>query len=859
MGSARERARHVAETAATESRHRRELEQVREQGQQELEQVREQARQEREQEREQARQDREQSDARVNARIDALEARFRQGQQVQNPAAQNDHNAVGGGQPLAMDPMDVERDLINLTLEDSPPPSPPAPPPPPPPPPHQTIQEQLDEWNRQADLQIAHGSYYADWRTSLSQVDIRCGFEILKQDEPQNPTIVYAPERAGKSGAIFDLVKAAQVAGKSVIILCAPTKVAPVMDMVNKLYKAGFDNLDTGCKIAHTLGAKTGECWDSQVFTQDETVIYVGALTSYADLDKVAMFAKDQKLSNRGVVCIVDECDEIVMGRGSSSMFVNPRFNANNYTEYLTAGAGEDAGDGENVDEGAGDEEDEEDEEGNRMAVAKARKCFKEEVVPHVKLFMVTATVSGILVDPLGVFRMDLPTRVLLVNISPNYIGISNFTIPEGCNDFREGMAGVRDHYSSIFQENNGNLEILKKFVAHENPHDGEYLTHAVDPNKRVQLKGLIYITTTNRVDAAGGITCFANELSNYMETNCPQFYSSTLIVSFVGVPHCKLNGVSFKFAKGTNLQQMYDKMAERYNDPDEHTVQIHGSDPEHVCFTDAITHIYLLGYTLTRRAMTAAFNPADKPGTLVMPMYVIARSGKASKVDADSQRIMRAGGDTGEYNLPPGYQVWISCNPELLKNLNSLRRVENDSLIKQAQAYRVHADFLHLYSADEHGIADLKVTKGGLSLSGIGHGTGGYAAAQVVRGAVEKFQEYLTAYAGLRRSGRGDGSLAHKTVLRYTAIVIQMMRSWQTGGQGRLIRLSEIVSFATLEAFIQSELWSYGEWYDGTINVADMPGRAGRAGNIASAFKHLKEFSETEDGASAITDAEQA
>jgi hypothetical protein len=305
----------------------------------------------------------------------------------------------------------------------------------------------------------------------------------------------------------------------------------------------------------------------------------------------------------------------------------------------------------------------------------------------------------------------------------------------------------------------------------------------------------------------------------------------------------------------------MYNKMEERYNDPDDQDVQIRGLDPEQVCFTDAITHLVLLGYGLTRRAMTAAFSPADKPGTLVMPMYVIARSGKASKVDADSQRIMRAGGDTGEYILPEDYQVWISCEPVLLGNLNSLRRVEQESLGEQALKYRVHADFLHLYSVEEHGIADLKVTKAGLSLSGIGHGTGGYEAAQMVRGAVKRLEDYLIDLAGLNGTGRGDGRLAASTVKNYMGIVIQMMRSLQTGGgdQSRHIHLSEIVSFDTLEAFIQSEDWTYGEYHAAMINVAGRSGRAGRPVNITSAFRHLKEWSQTDDGASAITDAEQA
>jgi hypothetical protein len=832
---ARERARHVNERAEMQ----RELEQARE-------------------ERRQAQEDRRQWLEREKIMLERNEAlmaevrQLRAGHGAQDPEAQNDNNAVGGGQPLAMN---VQlQDFINLTLEESPPPSPPsppAPPPPPPLPPPQTVEEQLIEWNRQADLQIAHGSYYTDWRTSLDQKDIGCVLEILKQDEPQNPTIVYAPERAGKSGAICCIVKAAQVAGKAVIIFCAPTKVAPVQDMVDKLHKAGFDNPDTGCKIAHTLGPANTAEWPSQEYTQNDPVVFVCALTTHNDLGKAAEMITNARLNNREVVAIADECDEIVMGTGGSWMEVDRRFDPANVGDYIREGAGVDEDQEQEIVEGV-------DENSpllgvQKKQVAKAVLCFKKEIVPRVILFMVTATVSGILVDPLSVFNMGLRTRVLLVKISRNYIGISNFTIPENCRDYRPGMAGVGDQPSSILQENHGNLEMWKNFVAHANPYDGQCLPHAVDPNKEIELKGLIYITTTNRVNATGGITDLAFELSEYMERNHQQLAPSTLIISFVGTPHCILNGILHKFKNGTSLQQMYNKMEERYNDPDDQDVQICGSDPEQVCFTDAITHLVLLGYGLTRRAMTAAFSPADKPGTLVMPMYVIARSGKASKVDADSQRIMRAGGDTGEYTLPEDYQVWISCEPVLLRNLNSLRKAEEESLGKQAQTHELHFEFLHGYNVQGHGVADLKVTKAGLSLDGIGRGTGGYEAAVMLRGAVQKFEDYLAERVGLNGTGRGDGRLSNSTVKNYMAVVKQMMQSLQKGegDQNRHIHLSEIVSFDTLDAFIQSRDWTYGDYFDAMIN--------GRPGNITSAFRHLKEFSQTDDGASAITDAGRA
>lgn len=265
--------------------------------------------------------------------------------------------------------------------------------------------------------------------------------------------------------------------------------------------------------------------------------------------------------------------------------------------------------------------------------------------------------------------------------------------------------------------------------------------------------------------------------------------------------------------------------------------------DRKRVCFTDAITHIVLLGFTLTRRAMTAAFRPADKPKTLVAPMYVIARSGRASKVDADSQRVMRAGGDLGEYILPDGFEVWISCDPELLENLKKLRRIEEESLREQGRNTKLHAEFLHTYSGHTHGIAHLKLTKRGVSMQGIGHGTREFTLTLAVSKAIEKFVEFLT----------NEDGLSATTVNKYRGIAEKMTRQvYVDGDDPRQIRLSEIVTFDELEDFIRCpHVVEYGEYYDSK--------KAPFQRTIAAVFGYLKSFSLTDEGANAITDAEQA
>jgi len=715
----------------------------------------------------------------------------------------------------------------------------------------------LAEWIRKSDLQMAdvpHKSYYTDWRRGLSHESITRVFTVLeqyRQSIPQNPTIVYAPERAGKSPAVLCIVKAAQIAGQPVIIFCAPTKKAPVLDMIEKLYRGGFD-LDThGINIAHTIAGK-----NTKRESKFDAFVLVAALTNHKDLEKAVNFIEAHRRSGRQVVAIMDEADEIVMGKGSSWTTLDPRHEPDNSERYLPDNDSEVEIEDGRYDDDMGStndsDDDDSDEQGGprqrKVEVAKARKCFQEKIVPSAHLFMVTATVSGLLVDPLSFFCLEQQTLVLLVEMNDNYIGIGKFVILEGCEDYRAGLTTTNED-TSIFQEDHRNLNMLEKFIAHDNPHDGQCVTHAGDPSDQIKLKGAAYITTTNRVKADGGIHGLARDLHAYIKRKHPAFAKSTLIVSFVGQPHCVMGGKLHNFNPGSTFEVMYNEIGKYYKTG---TVQIDGSDPNLVCFTDACTHVMLLGFTLTRRAMTAAFCPDDQPKTLVTPEYVIARSGRSSKVDADSQRIMRAGGDLGEYLVPEGYEVWISCNPGLLKNLNSLRTMEEESLKEQARSPKVHATFLNNYSVDTNGIADLKVTKRGLRLGGLGHGTQAYAAAQVLSTALEKFETFLvedtdglSGIDGTRRGGR-SGKLKQITVLKYKNTIGNMMRYSYTGGaQKRQIRLTDIVTFDTLDDFINSPNNDY--WH------AENPH------DHALGFRYLKQFSLTPDGADAIAVAERA
>ena len=71
--------------------------------------------------------------------------------------------------------------------------------------------------------------------------------------EPGQPAMLKGREREGKTVALFSITLAALLLDMRVVILCAPNKVAPVVDMVKKLERAGFSQM---FETRHTLGAK---------------------------------------------------------------------------------------------------------------------------------------------------------------------------------------------------------------------------------------------------------------------------------------------------------------------------------------------------------------------------------------------------------------------------------------------------------------------------------------------------------------------------------------------------------------------------------------------------------------------------
>ena len=110
--------------------------------------------------------------------------------------------------------------------------------------------------------------------------------------------------------------------------------------------------------------------------------------------------------------------------------------------------------------------------------------------------------------------------------------------------------------------------------------------------------------------------------------------------------------------------------------------------------FSNICKYVVLIGYNLTRRAMAAAFQPADKPGVLCKLQYGILTAPKTLKIDAVSQRFNRASHDFGDYEVPEDYCVDVAISPVALDMCKEFRKLEDEMVDEQRRSPRIHAEF---------------------------------------------------------------------------------------------------------------------------------------------------------------------
>ena len=155
---------------------------------------------------------------------------------------------------------------------------------------------------------------------------------------------------------------------------------------------------------------------------------------------------------------LIDECDELTQGRGNRSLNVPHLEDPANYQNYITSDArGEDE---EDDDIPEMDPDSRRATRGSRKEnIAAASHFFKTELFELTQVFACSATLSGYILNPVGVFRNDLVTPIFMVYPKPGYRGIEKFVIPEGCALETEGNLSLDQ-----FKDSEPVQRMLKRF-----------------------------------------------------------------------------------------------------------------------------------------------------------------------------------------------------------------------------------------------------------------------------------------------------------------------------------------------------------------------------------------------------------
>ena len=133
--------------------------------------------------------------------------------------------------------------------------------------------------------------------------------------------------------------------------------------------------------------------------------------------------------------------------------------------------------------------------------------------------------------------------------------------------------------------------------------------------------------------------------------------------------------------------------------------------------FSNVCKHVVLIGYNLTRRAMTAAFQPADEPGVLCKLQYGILTAPKTLTIDAVSQRFNRASHDFGENEVPEDYCVDVAISPVALEMCKVFRKLEDQMVDEQRRNPQIHAEFRQRIEVFAKNLEDTRVSKRNIRL----------------------------------------------------------------------------------------------------------------------------------------------
>ena len=537
------------------------------------------------------------------------------------------------------------------------------------------------------------------------------------------PFSIYGAEREGKTNAQFSAQRAALDMGFAAVVFVAPTKVAPVVDMHTKLFTAGFENIKSTVadgKLPYGITSDT-----------NYPRILVCAATNPADITKAGDFIRSNLERGILTVSFVDECDELVMGK--------PSRNAQS-VEYS------EMSDGVEVQVTVTD-------------LAMSEKRFREVVQPYSMLFLITATYSGIHLKDAKFYIDDEPAVFIRVRKSEQYAGVANikcpprWRLPENTNTSKEKI-------KDLFQRRQPFDRVLSCFARRKNPSDGATLSSWLrpddDPDKLapIGLRGTLFVSLSTLVNVEDGAhdwsKVICKRLMELLRNDDGQSLGRPLVICFVGKPRvytCSNQGraVGLDLQSGLTIGEMVIRAMQQWPD-------------------NSFSHTAIVGYNLTRRAMTATYH---LDGRLHTPMYAMVCFPKTSKLDADSQRLLRVGHDFGAYSMPRHYRIYAACEESKLGALKSYRKLEEQAFLAQERNPKTMAEFRDNIRVREHGLDGHHLTKRKLPMRNLGQ--------QEPR--AKRQRNHDTVYPGFIRYLRDVLDLADGTVNNYAAGLKRVMQ----------------------------------------------------------------------------------
>ena len=222
------------------------------------------------------------------------------------------------------------------------------------------------------------------------------------------------------------------------------------------------------------------------------------------------------------------------------------------------------------------------------------------------------------------------------------------------------------------------------------------------------------------------------------------KYKNSTLCICCVGKPLVFFAGKSVKVASGTSFEDIYNKTAHLARQGKFPGIRLEKNIP----FSSVCKHTILIGYNLTRRAMTAAFTPADEPNVLCKLQYLIFTGSKSITIDAVSQRITRASHDFIQHIVPNNYSVDVCMQPRLLDLLKVYRKMEDDMIEMQRRELNKHAIFRQKILVDRDKLNGIKISKRGIEVTGLSEtGKASHDREQMNAEINESMRPYLDGY----------------------------------------------------------------------------------------------------------------